>query len=152
MLQSQVRSTQFADFLCNKVLPAFGSFDAPIQTQMLKLLAEVCMFTGTLEKPLEATQAIYKLLMVRIWTILINWIYFNNAVTIQDFPIFLYVLVKLKISQLLILVFFYYSSNKITKTRIQISRQNRNGLISNISHQMTIWLSPIVSKSKTTYI
>jgi hypothetical protein len=60
---SQVRSTQFADFLCNKVLPAFGSFDAPIQAQMLKLLAEVCMFTGTLEKPLEATQAIYKLLM-----------------------------------------------------------------------------------------
>ena len=42
-----------------------------------------------------------------------------------------------------------YSSNKITKTRIQISRQNWNGLFSNISHQMMIWLSPIVSKSKS---
>ena len=62
--QSQVRSTQFADFLCNKVLPAFESFDATIQTQILKLLAEVCMFTGDLQKPLEATQSIYKLLMV----------------------------------------------------------------------------------------
>jgi len=60
---SQVRSTQFADFLCNKVLPAFESFDTTIQTQILKLLAEVCMFTGNLEKPLEATQTIYKLLM-----------------------------------------------------------------------------------------
>jgi len=60
---SQVRSTQFADFLCNKVLPAFGSFDATIQTQILKLLAEVCMFTGELKTPLEATEAIYKLLM-----------------------------------------------------------------------------------------
>ena len=105
MLQSQVRSTQFADFLCNKVLPAFGSFDAPIQAQMLKLLAEVCMFTGTLEKPLEATQAIYKLLMVRIWTILINWSYFNKEVTTQDFPIF-FILVRFRISQLLILFFF----------------------------------------------
>merc|ERR1712110_1251971 len=53
----------FADFLCNKVMPAFGSLEDTIQTQILKLLAEVCMFTGTLQKPLEATQAIYKLLM-----------------------------------------------------------------------------------------
>jgi len=60
---SQVRSTQFADFLCNKVLPAFGSLEDTIQTQILKLLAEVCMFTGKLQKPLEATEAIYKLLM-----------------------------------------------------------------------------------------
>merc|ERR1711935_50375 len=60
---SQVRSTQFADFLCNKVIPAFGSLEDTIQTQILKLLAEVCMFTGKLQKPLEATEAIYKLLM-----------------------------------------------------------------------------------------
>ena len=42
-----------------------------------------------------------------------------------------------------------YSSNKITKTRIQIYCQNWNGLFSNISHQMMIWLSPTVSKSKS---
>ena len=107
LLQSQVRSTQFADFLCNKVLPAFGSFDAPIQTQMLKLLAEVCMFTGTLQKPLEATQAIYKLLMVRICTKLINWSYFNKAVTILHFIILFIIWVVFGIAKLLIFVFFY---------------------------------------------
>ena len=42
-----------------------------------------------------------------------------------------------------------YSSNKITKTQIQISRQNWSYLFSNISHQMMIWLCPIVSKSKS---
>ena len=31
-----------------------------------------------------------------------------------------------------------YSCNKITKTRIQISRQNRFGFFSNISNQMMI--------------
>ena len=34
------------------------------------------------------------------------------------------------------------SCNKITKTWIQISRQNWNYFFSNISHQMMIWLTP----------
>ena len=41
-----------------------------------------------------------------------------------------------------------YSCNRITKTRIQTSCQKWNGFSSNISHQMMIWLTPIVSKSK----
>ena len=32
----------------------------------------------------------------------------------------------------------WYSCNKINTTQIQISRQNRNGFFSNISHQMMI--------------
>ena len=58
-----VRSTQFADFICSKVLTNFGSLEVDIQTQVLKLLAEVCMFTGSLNEPREATQQLYKLLM-----------------------------------------------------------------------------------------
>ena len=38
-------------------------------------------------------------------------------------------------------------SNKITETQI-LSYHNWNGLFSNISHQMIIWLSSIVSRSK----
>ena len=40
-----------------------------------------------------------------------------------------------------------YSCNKITKTWIQISGQNWFGTFSNISHQMTYWLIPIVSRT-----
>ena len=42
-----------------------------------------------------------------------------------------------------------YSCNKITTTWIQIFRQNWNGFFSNISHQMMILLTPIVSGAKT---
>ena len=42
-----------------------------------------------------------------------------------------------------------YSCNKITATQIQISRQNWNGFFSNISHQMMIKLTPIVSRAKS---
>ena len=39
-----------------------------------------------------------------------------------------------------------YSCSKKTTTWIQISRQNRNSFFSNISHQIMIWLKPIVSR------
>ena len=39
-----------------------------------------------------------------------------------------------------------YSCNNITKTWIQISRKNWNGFFSNISYQMMISLTPIVSR------
>ena len=45
--------------------------------------------------------------------------------------------------------FYSYSCNKITTTQIQISRQNWNGFFSNISHQMMIQLTPIVSRAKS---
>ena len=43
----------------------------------------------------------------------------------------------------------YYSCNKITETWIQISRQNWFGFSSNISHQMIIYLTHEVSRSKS---
>ena len=45
--------------------------------------------------------------------------------------------------------FSRYSCNKITKTWIQISRQNQNVFFLNIIHQRMIWQTPIVSISKT---
>ena len=42
----------------------------------------------------------------------------------------------------------YLCCNKITKTSIQISRQNRNGIFSNFSHQIMVYLTSIVSSSK----
>ena len=60
-----MRSTQFVDFLCKKVVPAYGILDVGAQTQILKLLAEVCMFTGSIQQPLQPTQKVYELLMVR---------------------------------------------------------------------------------------
>ena len=63
-LQSQVSSTQFIDFINAKVLPDLANLDEAVQTQVLKLLAELCMFCGTLTKPLDATQHLYNLLMV----------------------------------------------------------------------------------------
>lgn len=60
---SQVSSTQFIDFINAKVLPDLANLDEAVQTQVLKLLAELCMFCGTLTKPLDATQHLYNLLM-----------------------------------------------------------------------------------------
>ena len=42
-----------------------------------------------------------------------------------------------------------YSCNKITTNQIQISRQNWNGLFSNVSHQWWFDITPKVSKSKS---
>ena len=35
-----------------------------MQTQVLKLLADVCMFTGILQEPLKALERVYEILMV----------------------------------------------------------------------------------------
>ena len=42
-----------------------------------------------------------------------------------------------------------YSCNKTTMTWIQIFHQNWNDFFSNISHQIMLYLTPIVSRSKT---
>ena len=80
--QSQVRSTKFIDFICAQVLPVFPRLDENIQTQVLKLLAELCMFKGNLQNPLEATQHIYKLLMVR--TRVVKFFWSNPSTTPKD--------------------------------------------------------------------
>ena len=62
--QSQVKSTKFADYLTSKVLPQYSNLDGNVQTQVLKLLADVCMFTGMLQEPLKSIETVYELLMV----------------------------------------------------------------------------------------
>ena len=63
-LQTQVRSTKFADYLTNKVLPHYQNLDSNVQTKVLQLLADVCMFTGPVQEPLKALECIYDILMV----------------------------------------------------------------------------------------
>lgn len=60
---SQVKSTKFADYLTSKVLPQYSNLDGNVQTQVLKLLADVCMFTGMLQEPLKSLETVYELLM-----------------------------------------------------------------------------------------
>jgi len=60
---SQVKSTKFADYLTSKVLPQYSNLDTNVQTQVLKLLADVCMFTGIIQEPLKALERVYEVLM-----------------------------------------------------------------------------------------
>ena len=61
----------------------------------------------------------------------------------------LYSLFLINMGPLVITENSQYSCNKITKTWIQISSQNWFGIFSNVCHQMTFWLIPIVSRSKS---
>lgn len=60
---SQVKSTQFAEFMTSKVLPALSLLDSEVQNSMLKLLGEVCMFTGIQTNAKQATESLYKLVL-----------------------------------------------------------------------------------------
>ncbi|XP_058120078.1 apoptosis inhibitor 5 homolog isoform X1 [Anopheles ziemanni] len=67
---SQVESTQFVKFMCEKFLRPnvwnlIGATDDQHQTQLrlLKVFAEMCAFCGTLEKPSEKVEAIYDVLL-----------------------------------------------------------------------------------------
>uniref|UniRef100_A0A182PKU5 Apoptosis inhibitor 5/fibroblast growth factor 2-interacting factor 2 n=1 Tax=Anopheles epiroticus TaxID=199890 RepID=A0A182PKU5_9DIPT len=67
---SQVESTQFVKFMCEKFLrpsvwSLIGAADEQHQTQLrlLKVFAEMSAFCGTLEKPAEKVEAIYEVLL-----------------------------------------------------------------------------------------
>ncbi|XP_041777875.1 apoptosis inhibitor 5 homolog [Anopheles merus] len=67
---SQVESTQFVKFMCEKFLrpsvwSLIGAADEQHQTQLrlLKVFAEMSGFCGTLEKPAEKVEAIYEVLL-----------------------------------------------------------------------------------------
>ena len=46
-----------------------------MQTQVLKLLADVCMFTGILQEPLKALERVYEILMVSKHLLMMNFRY-----------------------------------------------------------------------------
>lgn len=58
-----MKSTQFAEFMTSKVLPALSLLDSEVQNSMLKLLGEVCMFTGIQTNAKQATESLYKLVL-----------------------------------------------------------------------------------------
>lgn len=67
---SQVESTQFIKFMCEKLLPlnvwnAIGAGEDQHTTQLrlLKVFAEMCAFCGSLDKPAENVEAIYSVLL-----------------------------------------------------------------------------------------
>lgn len=66
---SKIESTPFVKFMCDKLLPnstwnLIGAADDQGQTQLrlLKVFAELCTHTGTIEKPEEAVERIYTIL------------------------------------------------------------------------------------------
>ena len=88
---------------------------------------------------------------MRIHSLVWHGIYFLEKNKTKDFHhgIFLLIQMSVEITQSGSPINqWLYSYNKITTTQIQISRQNWNGFFSNISNQMTIWLTPIVSRAK----
>ena len=64
----------------------------------------------------------------------------GNNIYFFSVPLLQYYFISFKISSC--------SYNKITIIQIQISRQNWNGFFKNISHQMMLYLTTIVSRAK----
>ncbi|XP_065092825.1 apoptosis inhibitor 5 homolog isoform X2 [Ochlerotatus camptorhynchus] len=67
---SQVESTQFIKFMCEKLLPlnvwnliGAGEEQHTTQLRLLKVFAEMCAFCGSLDKPAEKVEAIYNVLL-----------------------------------------------------------------------------------------
>ncbi|XP_058447726.1 apoptosis inhibitor 5 homolog [Malaya genurostris] len=67
---SQVESTQFIKFMCEKLLPlnvwnliGAGEDQHTTQLRLLKVFAEMCAFCGSLDKPADKIEAIYSVLL-----------------------------------------------------------------------------------------
>lgn len=67
-LQSQIDSSRFVSYICIQVLPHLSLITSPdgrdIQLELLKLLAELAVFCGTIDKPEEKVQQLYNTLIV----------------------------------------------------------------------------------------
>lgn len=67
-LQSQIDSSRFVSYICVQVLPHLSLINASdgrdSQLELLKLLAELTVFCGTIEKPEEKVQQLYNTLIV----------------------------------------------------------------------------------------
>lgn len=67
-LQSQIDSSRFVSYICIQVLPHFSLITSPdgrdVQLELLKLLAELAVFCGVIDKPEEKVQQLYNILIV----------------------------------------------------------------------------------------
>lgn len=59
----QVRSTKYVDYMCCRVLPLWEGIATTEQTQILTILAELCMFTAHISNPIVAAENVYKILL-----------------------------------------------------------------------------------------
>lgn len=71
ILQSQIKSTPFILFVCDKLLPlstwnmiATAEQQDQVQLRLLKVFAEMCAFCGPIENASSRTEAIYTVLLV----------------------------------------------------------------------------------------
>lgn len=66
--QSQIDSSKFVSYICVQVLPHLSLMTSPdgrdIQLELLKLLAELTVFCGNIEKPEDKVQQLYNTLIV----------------------------------------------------------------------------------------
>lgn len=87
--QSQIDSSKFVSYICVQVLPHLSLMTSPdgrdIQLELLKLLAELAVFCGNIEKPEEKVQQIYNTLIVSKPCFSFNRLFLVSSV---DFYIF----------------------------------------------------------------
>jgi len=62
-ISDQVKSTKFCEYLCLKVLPEWESILSNEQDKLLRILAELCAFTGKIQQPNDAVSNIHTVLM-----------------------------------------------------------------------------------------
>jgi len=66
--QSQIDSSKFVSYICVQVLPHLSLMTSPdgrdIQLELLKLLAELTVFCGSIDKPEDKVQQLYNTLIV----------------------------------------------------------------------------------------
>lgn len=90
--QSQIDSSKFVSYICVQVLPHLSLINSPdgrdIQLELLKLLAELTVFCGTIEKPEDKVQQLYNTLIV---SILFLCAYFDN-------PLYFHIMISIHIS------------------------------------------------------
>jgi len=113
LFQSQIDSSKFVSYICVQVLPHLSLMISPdgrdIQLELLKLLAELTVFCGTIEKPEDKVQQLYNTLIVSIVS------FYSHILKIQYFCIvicnvhILLIIIIIKCYQLskLLLIIYY---------------------------------------------
>ncbi|KAG5332206.1 API5A inhibitor, partial [Acromyrmex heyeri] len=90
VLQSQIDSSKFVSYICVQVLPHLSLMTSPdgrdIQLELLKLLAELTVFCGTIEKPEDKVQQLYNTLIISNVRILLIKIIKFYQITYMPLP------------------------------------------------------------------
>ncbi|KAM0731900.1 Apoptosis inhibitor 5 [Formica fusca] len=114
---SQIDSSKFVSYICVQVLPHLSLMTSPdgrdIQLELLKLLAELTVFCGSIEKPEDKVQQLYNTL--------ITYMPLPPATEITDVP-------KLQFSHVECLMYAFHKLCYIKKLREAISGKTEEEL------------------------